>query len=178
MKNATSIRIDFEGKNYELKPKTITGELIDAVAPIRARMKQYSQGIALIEAAIENEELFELIDPMTGSMRPGVSDEQLRTVAFKDRKLMKLFAMPTAQLTTDAVGRKLMAEIVQVTVDRTNLSQGLCEALDSQHYHKDAVAPTDEEAGTDAVQTSSFWLTFPVDLMMDYVESFCQRARI
>lgn len=176
--NTNSIRIDFEGKNYELKPKTITGELIDAVTPIRASMKQYSQGVALIEAAIENEELFELIDPMTGAMRPGVTDEQLRTVAFKDRKLMKLFAMPTANLTTDAVGRKLMAEIVQVTVDRTNLSEALCAAIDSQHFNQPATEATKKAKKTEAIPASPFWLSFPVDAMMDYVETFCRRARI
>lgn len=172
MNNTTSIRIDFEGKNYELKPKTITGELIDAVAPIRARMKQYAQGLALIEAAINNEELFALIDPMTGAMRPGVTEEQLREIAFKDRELMKVFAMPTATLTTDAAGRRTMAEIIQVTVDRKNLSAELCEAIDSQCY----TVPATEEA--EAVPTSPFWLGFPVDAMMDYVETFCRRARI
>jgi hypothetical protein len=170
------IRIAFDGQEYTLAPKTITGELIDAVTPIRARMKQYSQGLTLIEAALNNDELFELIDPRTGNLRPGVSEEALRAVALKDRELMKLIAMPTIALTTDANGRMLMAEIIQVTVDRTGLPEALCEAIDSQHYT--APASDGPKKKTKAVAMSQFWAQFPVDKMIDYVETFCRRARI
>jgi hypothetical protein len=184
------IRIDHAGKHYVLKPKTITGEVIDLVTPIRQKMKEHSQTPALIEAALEDDQIFSLVDVNTGNLREGVTQEQIIELTRTNRKLMKVLAMPTVNLTTDPQGRKLMAELIQVTVDRGQFSKELSEDIDSQHFTKvtpqQDIVEMDEEGNEIGrtpqepvvVEATEFWKQFPVDVMIEYTETFCKRARI
>lgn len=179
------LRIEHGGRSYLLKSKSITGELIDQVTPIREKMKSTAQGPALMQAALSDDRIFEYIDPLSGDIRAGVTQEDLITFARSNRSLMQALSMPTITLTTDKGGRKLMAELIQITVDRSQFSAELTADVDSQHFEERVAKPTaHDELGEplpqeyETKEVSAFWKTFPLDVMIEYVESFCKRARI
>lgn len=185
---ANELRIEHGGRSYTLKSKLITGELIDAVTPVREKMKQAAQGPALVQAALVDDRIFEFIDPLTGDMRAGITQEQLIAFMRTNRQLMQAVTMPTVTLGTDANGRRLMAELIQISVDRTQFSAELNQDIDSQHFTQSVAKPQPTVADGDepvervpeyeVKEVSTFWKTFPIDTMIEYVESFCKRARI
>lgn len=184
---ANELKIEHAGKTYVLKSKMINGELIDAVTPVRAVMVQHAQAPALMQAALSDDKIFEFVDPISGAIRDNITTEQLVEFARSNRQLMQALQTPTVNLATHAQGRKVMAELIQITVDRSLFSKELIEAIDSQHFTKIVAKPLPEVVDGDATErvqeydttpTSDFWKTFPVDVMIEYTETFCKRARI
>lgn len=186
----SELRITHNQREYVLKHKLITGELIDAVTPIREKMRREGQSRALIQAALESDELFNLIDPQTGDLREGVSQEALITHVRSNRAMLKIFTMPTVDWMTNPVGRSLMAEVMQVTLDRSKFSAELNSDIDSPCRTVVKNVIKKDEDGRDMIdadgvpvlepvvesETSAFWKTFPVEVMSEYVETFCRRA--
>lgn len=179
------LRLEHGGRSYVLKSKQITGELIDQVSPIREQMKIAAQQPALMQAALSDERIFEYVDPVTGGIRDGKTQEDLLAFMRTNRALMQAVNMPTITLGTDANGRKLMASLIQITVDRGLFSEELKTDIDSQCFTQVTAKPVAyDELGEplpkeyDTIEVSAFWNTFPIDVMIEYVESFCKRARI
>lgn len=167
---SNAIRIDFEGKSYELKPKTITGALLEEIAPIRDRQRSLSQMAEITQAALEDDTIFRLIDPTTGALREDVTQADFMSVMANNPKLLKAVQAPTIALQTTAEGIALMAEIVATTVDTSKMPASLVDAL--------ASAKQDSTTNGEAMKRSEFWSNFDVTVMIDYVESFCRRARL
>ena len=182
------ITLEHNGKAYTLKSRVITAELIDQVTPIREKMREKAQGKALMAVALENEAIFELIDPLTGDMREGITPEAILEFARRTPALMRALSVPTIDLHTDAVGVGLMAKMLAVTVDRTSLSEELKADLDSNPIatvKKVTRVHIDEETGESTTVVddlkeprSEFWSQFPIQTLIDYTETFCRRARI
>lgn len=179
------LRIEHGGRSYLLKSKSITGELIDQVTPIREKMKEAAQQPAIMQAALQDERIFEFVDPVTGGIREGKTQEDFIGLMRTNRALMQAVSTPTVTLATDKDGRKLMAELLQITVDRSLFSAELTADVDSQHFEERVAKPTaHDELGEplpqeyETKEVSAFWKTFPLDVMIEYVESFCKRARI
>lgn len=164
---SNTIRIEHDGKSYELKPKTITGGLLEEIAPIRAQQKALSQALEIQQAAMDDPEIFALIDPTTGDLRDGYTQVELMAVMARNPRLLKAIQAPTTELQTTPEGIDLMAQIIRATVDRAKFSEGLSKDIDSASLTKGK-----------ATKRSEFWTNFDVTVMMDYVESFCRRARI
>jgi len=154
------MKLTHEGKNYELKPAKITGKVLDAITPLREQQKVIGQNAELLDIALEYEELYELINPLTMQLREGVDNEMLMNFCKKNKAAMKALLTPTAKLTTDKQSRALMAEMIRITVDRTKLPESLLALIDSD-------------------DKSEFWCeSADVEEMIKYVDSFCRRARI
>lgn len=167
---SNTIRIDFEGKSYELKPKTITGALLEEIAPIRAKQRNLSQMQEITQAAMEDASIFALVDPTSGGLREDVSQADFVAAMSKNAKLLKAVQAPTIELHTSADGIALMADIIRKTVDRSKFSRELDNAIDSP--------AEDTITNGEAMKRSEFWSNFDVTVMIDYVETFCRRARI
>lgn len=187
----SELRIEFQNdgeekpKSYVLKHKVITGALLDEVIPIRKRMTDKSMQAELIDLALQNESIFEIVDPMTGGFRSNLSQEEIVRLAQKHRDLIKAVKNPTTNLHTDAEGRALMCEVIQLTADRTAFSEGLSAAFDSPVVDVVEKVKAAKKKGAEqevvekvVAETSTFWKTFPVEVMIEYVETFCARARI
>lgn len=154
------MKLTHEGKNYQLAPAKITGKILDIIAPLREQQKVIGQNAELLDIALESEELYELINPLTMQLREGVDNEMLMNFCKKNKTAMKALLTPTAKLTTDKGSRAIMAQMIRVTVDRTKLPDTLCALIDSE-------------------DNSEFWSeTADVEEMIKYVDSFCRRARI
>jgi hypothetical protein len=170
------LRIEHEGKSYELKPGRITPELIDKVRVLKSNSRNIDMKDAQAELA-KDPEAVALVDLTAMRMRDGVTVEQLASVLQKHPKVIAALNQPGGQFSTDASGRSTMAEIIQMTVDRTGFPDSLKAGLDSP-YGKMSVEKVGDEHAFKTDEMSEFWQQFDVITMLDYCEFFCQRARI
>lgn len=184
--NAERFTVQYEGKVYTLRPRRLTGELLDTVQPIHNRIVARAQGVQLQKAVARFPKVLQHVElDDTGALTfPEENKGAVRAMLAESPELAQAIFAPTAKLETTPEGRALMFELIATTVDREALPGKLCEALDSEKRDRPAVPAKVDSDGVElepereAVQASDFWRGFDLETALGYCEFFLSRARL
>lgn len=174
------------GKVYTLRPRKLTGELLDTVQPIHNQIIARAQNAQLQKAVGRHPAVLQLVEiDNTGALTfPEENRSHVRAMLSESPELAQAIFAPTARLETTPEGRALMFELIATTVDREGFPASLCEALDSEkrdraevpaELNDDGVELTAYRAGATA---SDFWRGFDLETALGYCEFFLARARL